>query len=101
MSYEFNTYGDLADFLERLLRGQMRDRWEIDDFESTMLARKEGQPKWALELWRRAAIDVATAIPSENLGRWMHPDARPYVQRLIEILRYLDEHIDSETGFSK
>ena len=34
MPRDIRNYAELADFLERLLRNQMYDGWEIDDFES-------------------------------------------------------------------
>ena len=89
MTYEFRTRNDLADFLERLLRNQLEDRWEIDDFESLSITQKKDE-RWILELWRHCILDVAAAKnPPE--GHWMHPDARPHIERLMETLRYIEE----------
>lgn len=100
MNYEFKTYEDLADFLERLLRGEFEGTWTYDDFESNFIAWKQGKKGWDLEIWRQCILSIAGAKRAPE-GRWMHPDARPHIERVIEILRYLDEHIDGETGFSK
>ena len=93
MPREIRNYGELADFLERLLRNQMYDGWEIDDFESLPIAKKKSDEDWALELWRHCILDVASAkSPPEN--RWMHPDARPHIERIMEALRYIQQNRD-------
>ena len=92
MMKKLQRHADLADFLERLLRNQMEDRWEIDDFESTVLAFNERDERWPLELWRRCAIDVAGVKRPLSAGHWMHPDARLHMKAIIDILRYIEQN---------
>lgn len=91
MRDDLQTYGDLADFIERLLRGQVRHEWEIDDFESVPIARRKKDPAWVLELWRLCIIDIVAANEEVPGGPWMHPDSRPQLERMVSVLRYLDQ----------
>jgi len=91
MTKKITTHGELADFLERLLRGQFEGTWAYDDFESIPLARQPKDPLWGLEKWRMCILDTAFAKDPPK-GRWMHPDARPHIERLMEAIRYIDEN---------
>lgn len=93
MPRDIRSYAELTDFLERLLRDQMYDGWELDDFENLPIARTPKDPYWELERWRRCVLEIAFAKPPPA-GRWMHPDARPHIERIMEALRYIDENQD-------
>lgn len=88
---EIRSYGDLADFIDRLLNDRLFNDREIDDFESIMVARKVGKKLWPVEMWRRCIVDIAGLEKPQPDGEWMHPGARPHLEELIPILRYLDE----------
>lgn len=96
MSRDIRTHAELADFLERLLRDQMYDGWEIDDFESLPIAKKKSDEKWILELWRHCILDIAGA-KNPPQGRWMHSDARPYIEKIMEALRYIDKAMEEKS----
>lgn len=88
---KIETHADLAEFLERLLRGEFEGTWLYDDLESIPLAKEPQSKLWKLEKWRRCILDVAFAKnPPE--GHWMHPDARLHIERIMEALRYIDEN---------
>ena len=93
---EFRTYGDLADFLERLLEDRLLHDYEIDGFESVPFASKPGKKYWYLEVWRCSILDIAGVHRPAPEGEWMHPSARPHLKQLIPILRYLDLHDDQQ-----
>lgn len=89
------TYRDLADFIDRLLNDQT-DRYEIDGFESVALAQKPGQKLWPIEIWRRNIIDVAAIQRPHVQGCWAHPESHPYLEKLKDVLIYMNANSDDE-----
>ncbi|MEM9234212.1 MAG: hypothetical protein AAGA69_08240, partial [Pseudomonadota bacterium] len=87
MSGPINNEGDLADFIERWMRGQL-GKWELDDFECISFAKKPGNTNWILECWRWCILSTAQAEWPPK-GRYEHPNARPQLEKLMEVLRYI------------
>lgn len=90
------TYRDLADFIERLLNDKLTSPYEIDGFESVTLATKPGQKYWPIECWRRQIIDVAAIQRPHLEGHWAHPESFPYLEKIKDVLMYLDAQSGDE-----